>query len=197
MEKIKVYGIPEVIRELQMFDKAHVLEIRKGLRVAVEPMRSTIQSYIPDSPPLMGKHFTRGGGMSHTGRTGWNKAGVKVSIKTSFTKRAQRNESSLVSIVVGGRKGQRGGAALAIADMAGRRGKVKTGGRTKDYPYKGGTRSHAIRGQGRGMIENLQGSPSRYVWRGAMVHMITVQRSVMNSLDKIMKDVNQNLQVKK
>jgi hypothetical protein len=80
--------------------------------------------------------------------------------------------------------------------MAGRRNRVKSGGRTRDYAYKGGTRSHAINGQGRSMIEKLQGRPSRYVWRAAMLHMTTVQTSVLQSLDKVSKQVNQNLVVK-
>jgi hypothetical protein len=144
----------------------------------------------------MGRQFDRNGGMNHKGRTGWNKAAIKVTVKTSFSKRTQKNQTSLVSIYVGGKKGTYGAAGLQIADMAGRRNRVKSGGRTRDYAYKGGTRSHAINGQGRSMIEKLQGRPSRYVWRAAMLHMTTVQTSVLQSLDKVSKQVNQNLVVK-
>jgi hypothetical protein len=144
----------------------------------------------------MGRQFDRRGGMNHSGRTGWNKAAIKITVKTSFSKRAQKNQTSLVSIWVGGKKGTYGAAGLQIADMAGRRGKVKTSGRTRDYAYKGGTRSHAIAGQGRSMIDKLQGRPSRYVWKAAMLHMGTVQQSVLQSLDKVSKEVNKNLVVK-
>jgi hypothetical protein len=196
MDKVQVYGIPETIKELELVERKLVNQARSDLRVAVEPMRASISSYIPDAPPLMGRQFDRNGGMNHKGRTGWNKAAIKVTVKTSFSKRAQKNQTSLVSVFVGGKKGTYGAAGLQIADMAGRRNRVKSGGRTRDYAYKGGTRSHAINGQGRSMIEKLQGRPSRYVWRAAMLHMTTVQTSVLQSLDKVSKQVNKNLVVK-
>lgn len=196
MEKVQVYGIPETIKELELVNKKVISTARSDLKVAAEPMKASIYSYLPDSPPLMGRQFDRNGGMNHKGRTGWNKPAIKVTVKTSFSKRAQRNETSLVSIWVGGKKGTYGAAGLQIADMAGRRGKVKKGGRTRDYAYKGGTRSHAINGQGASMIDKLQGKPSRYVWKAAMLHMGTVQKSILLSLDKVSKEVNKNLVVK-
>ena len=196
MDKVQVYGIPETIKELELLPNKLVNTARKDLRVAVTPMVSSIRAYVPDAPPLMGRQFDRNGGMNHKGRTGWNRTASDVTVKTSFSKRAQRNETSLVSVWVGKRKGTYGAAAIQIADMAGRRNRVRTGGRTRDYPYKGGTRSHAINGQGRSMIDKLQGKPSRYVWRAAMMHMGTVQNSVLQSLDKVSKQVNKNLVVK-
>jgi len=196
MTTVQVYGIPETIKQLQLLPNKMTNQARIDLKVAAEPVRASIQSYLPDAPPLMGRQFDRNGGMNHKGRTGWNKAAIKVSVRTSFTRRTQKNETSLVSIYVGGKKGTYGAAGLQIADMAGRRNKVKSGGRTRDYAYKDGTRSHAINGQGRSMIDKLQGRPSRYVWRAAMLHMTTVQRSVLQSLDKVSKQVNQNLVVK-
>jgi hypothetical protein len=196
MERVQVYGFTETIKELELLPGKLINTARSDLRVAVEPMKASISSYIPSAPPLMGRQFDRNGGMNHKGRTGWNKAAIKITVKTSFSKRTQRNQSSLVSVWVGGKKGTYGAAGLQIADMAGRRNKVKTGGRTRDYAYKGGTRSHAINGQGASMIDKLQGKPSRYVWRAAMLHMNTVQNSVLQSLDKVSKQVNKNLVVK-
>jgi hypothetical protein len=196
MQKVQVYGIPETIKELELVDKKIVVQARKDMKIAAEPMKASISSYIPDAPPLMGRQFDRNGGMNHKGRTGWNKAAIKITVKTSFSKRAQKNQTSLVSVWVGGKKGTYGAAGLQIADMAGRRNKVRTSGRTRDYAYKGGTRSHAIAGQGASMIDKLQGKPSRYVWRAAMLHMNTVQNSVLQSLDKVSKEVNKNLVVK-
>jgi hypothetical protein len=54
-------------------------------------------------------------------------------------------------------------------------------GRTREYPYKGGTRSHRVDGtgiknpkraykyarQGDALLANLRGSASRYVWPAA------------------------------
>jgi hypothetical protein len=196
MQKVQVYGIPETIKELELLPNKLVNTARSDLKIAAEPMKASIQSYIPNSPPLMGRQFDRRGGMNHSGRTGWNRAAIKVTVRTSFSKRAQKNQTSLVSIYVGGKKGTYGAAGLQIADMAGRRNKVRTSGRTRDYAYKGGTRSHALAGQGASMIDKLQGKPSRYVWRAAMLHMTTVQQSVLQSLDKVSKQVNKNLVVK-
>lgn len=196
MDKVQVYGIAETIKELERLPNLLVNKARADLRVAVEPMKASISSYIPSAPPLMGRQFDRNGGMNHKGRTGWNKAAIKITVRTSFSKRTQRNQSPLVSIWVGGKKGTYGAAGLQIADMAGRKNKIKTSGETKPYAYKGGQRTHAIRGQGASMIEKLQGRPSRYVWKAAMLHMNTVQNSVLQSLDKVSKQVNQNLVVK-
>jgi hypothetical protein len=196
MDRVQVYGIPETIKQLELLPNKLTNQARIDLRVAAEPMRASIESYLPDAPPLMGRQFDRNGGMNHKGRTGWNRSAIKVSVRTSFSKRTQKNEASLVSIFVGGKKGTYGAAGLQIADMAGRKNKIKTSGETKPYAYKGGQRTHAIRGQGASMIEKLQGRPSRYVWKAAMLHMNTVQNSVLQSLDKVSKQVNKNLVVK-
>jgi hypothetical protein len=196
MERVQVYGFAETIKELELLPNKLVNTARSDLRVAVEPMKASIYSYLPDAPPLMGRQFDRNGGMNHKGRTGWNKASIKITVRTSFSKRTQQNQSPLVSVWVGGKKGTHGAAGLQIADMAGRRNKVKTSGETKPYAYKGGQRTHAIRGQGASMIDKLQGRPSRYVWKAAMLHMNTVQNSVLQSLDKVSKQVNKNLVVK-
>ena len=95
MERVQVYGIPETIKELQLLPNKLVNTARADLKTAAEPMKASIQSYIPDAPPLMGRQFDRRGGMNHSGRTGWNKAAIKVTVKTSFSKRTQKNETGL------------------------------------------------------------------------------------------------------
>jgi hypothetical protein len=65
--------------------------------------------------------------MVHNGRTRWQPAGITAKVKTNFSKKAQRNETSLVSIVVGAKgKNSTGAASFQIADMAGRKAKGQT-----------------------------------------------------------------------
>jgi hypothetical protein len=190
MAKVKVYGIDQTVAQLKLLDENLVKDLRKDLRIAAEPIATSIKAYIPNQAPLRG--------MNHSGRTSWNPSGMKVSVKTSFTKRVVRNEASLVSIVVGGKKGTPGAAGLQIADMAGRRNKVGRG-RTREYAYKGGTRTHALNGQGREMIDYLSGRngpASRFVWRAAMIQLPAVQSAVLVSLEKASKKVNARLVTK-
>jgi hypothetical protein len=190
MARVQVYGIDQTVAELRLLDENLVKDLRKDLRVAAEPIATSIKAYVPNQPPLRG--------MKHSGRTSWNPSGMKVSVRTSFTKRAVRNEASLVSIVVGGKKGTPGSAALQMADMAGRKNKV-TRGRTREYDYKGGTRTHAKNGQGRAMIDYLSGRngpASRFVWRAAMIQLPAVQAAFLVSLEKASKKVNARLLVK-
>jgi hypothetical protein len=91
-------------------------------------------------------------------------------------------------------------AGLFIADMAGKRNKISNSGVTRKYQRSGRERSHRLNGQGRYMIEFLNanwGKASRFIWRAAELHRSTAQASVMNSLDKISKEMNQKLLVKK
>lgn len=187
----QVLGINEVIRELQSVEPQSVREIRSDLRVAAEPLATSIKDYIPNAPPMSG--------FMHRGRTSWSPQNIKVNVKTNFSRRAAKNEHSIVSIWVGGKKGTIGAAGLQIADMAGKRNRVRSGGETREYAYRGTTRTHRLNNQGRKLIEQLNGtfsSPSRFVWRAANLQLPKVQESVLKSLDTVYKKVNQNMQVK-
>lgn len=190
-DKVQVYGVQDTIRTLKTLEPELLKQARKDLRVAAEPMASSIRDYIPNEPPLRG--------MRHNGRTAWKPSNIKISIKTDFSKRAFTREQALVKVVVGGKKGTPGTAGLQIADMAGRANKVRKG---KTRQYSRGTASnvsHRLNGQGKAMIDYLNanwGRASRFVWRAAELHKSTVQTSVLASLDKIAKEFNNKLQVK-
>lgn len=187
----QVYGLRETITELQRFEPEMLKRARADLKVAAEPMAAKIEDYIPDAPPLRG--------MRHNGRTAWVSNNIKATVRTSFSKRTFTREQALVSIWVGGKKGTRGAAGLQIADMAGRRNQVRTSGLSREYQKRGTTMRHRINGQGRSMIEFLNGNwgrASRFVWRAAMLHQSTVQTSVMQTIDKLSKETNRKLMVK-
>ena len=187
----QVYGVQQTIAALKQIDPELLKQTRKDLKVAAEPIATSIRAYIPNQPPLRG--------FRHNGRTSWKPSGIQIKVKTDFSKRAFAGERSLVRIVVGGRKNATGMAALEIADMAGKVNKIATSGRTTPYNYKGTKRTHAKRGQGRAMIDYLSGSfssPSRFVYRAAELHKAKVQQTVLESLQKVSKKVNNELLVK-
>lgn len=190
-QKTQVYGVQETIAELRKFEPEMINRARKDLKVAAEPMVASIKDYMPNQAPLRG--------MRHNGRTSWQPSNVKVTVKTSFAKRTFTREQSLVSIWVGGKKGSTGAAGLQIADMAGRVGKVRTSGVTREYQRQGVSRRHRLNGQGRAMIDYLNanwGRASRFVWRAANLHQQDVQISVMQTIDKLSSEVNRKLMVK-
>ena len=118
----RVTGVADTVRILNKLDKQIVRDARRDLRTGAQPVADAIKSNIPNEAPLRG--------MIHNGRTSWKPAGVTAKVKTNFSKKAQRNETSLVSIVVGAKgKNATGAAAFQISDMAGRkaRGKTKSG----------------------------------------------------------------------
>jgi hypothetical protein len=118
----RVTGVADTVRILNKLDKQIVKDARKDLRSGAQPVADAIKSNIPNQAPLRG--------MIHNGRTSWKPSGVTAKVKTNFSKKAQRNETSLVSIVVGAKgKNATGAAAFQISDMAGRkaRGKTKSG----------------------------------------------------------------------
>lgn len=164
---VKPTGMAEVVVILNGIDKDIVKRARKDLRTAVEPIVRSVKSNIPREAPLRG--------MQHIGRTGWNLSGVRVVVKTNFSKKAQRRGSQLVSIVAGS-KGL-GGAAFEIADMAGRKS-------------RGSTRS------GKAMIRelnNTSGKASRFVYPAAESLLPYVENQVRDTIRKLQKEYTQRL----
>jgi hypothetical protein len=161
-----VVGINETVKELRTIDKAIVNDARKDLRTGVAPVVNAIKANIPSQAPLRG--------MIHNGPTGWNSAGVGVKVKTDFSKRAAKNETALVSIVVGG-KGS-GAAAFQIADMAGKK-------------RSGNTRS------GRAMISrlNAQRQASRYAWPAVEREIPFIEDVVNGTIKNLTITLNERL----
>jgi hypothetical protein len=183
----KVYGVDQTIATLRLVEGQFVTTARRDLRKAAEPVAVNIMSWIPNAAPLSG--------MKHNGRTSWQRQNIKATVKTNFSKRAARNQHSLISIWVGGKKGTQGAAGLQIADMAGKRNKT-TSGVSREYVRKGVTQRHRLNGQGAALIDGLSGrysSPSRFVWRGAMSQLPKVTSDVLVILEKVSAKVNAKL----
>ena len=166
MLSMRVVGISEVSKTLRAIDKDIVNAARKDLRTGAKPVADAVRNNIPTDAPLSG--------MVHNGRTAWNRAGVKVNVKTNFTKRAEKRGTYLVAVVAGSPKDySRGAAAFQISDMAGRK-------------RRGNTAS------GRAMIRNLNrsGRASRYVYPAALRQVPYVEDVVRGTIRKLQRDYN-------
>lgn len=169
MLSVNVVGIAEMTKTLKGIDNDIVKQARKDLRTGAKPVADAVKANIPNEAPL--SH------MVHNGRTAWKPSGVKVTVKTNFSKKAERKGTSLVSIVAGAQgKNSQGSAAFQIADMSGRK-------------RKGNTRS------GKAMIRQLNssGRASRYVYPAAERQLPYVQDVVRGTIRKLSKDYNQKL----
>ena len=165
----KITGIAETVRVLRTIDKEIVNSARRDLRTGAKPVADAVRANIPSEAPLRG--------MVHNGRTGWQPSGVKVTVKTNFTKKAERKGTSLVSIVAGSQgKNSRGSAAFQIADIAGRKARGKTA-------------------SGRAMIRKLnsQNKASRYVYPAAERELPYVRDQVVGTIRKLTKTYNDTL----
>jgi hypothetical protein len=166
MLSMRVVGIAEVSKTLKAMDKDLVNQARKDLRTGAKPVADAVKQNIPTEAPLRG--------MIHNGRTAWKPSGVKVTVKTNFTKKAERKGTSLVSIVAGAQgKNAIGGAAFQIADMSGRK-------------RRGNTAS------GRAMIRALNNNDraSRYVYPAALRQVPYVEDVVRGTIRKLQRDYN-------
>jgi hypothetical protein len=164
MLSMRVVGIAEVTKTLRETEKDLVNRARKDLRTGAKPVADAVRNNIPTEAPMRG--------MVHSGRTAWQPSGVKVTVRTNFTKKAERKGYQLVSIVAGARgKSAPGSAAFQIADMAGRKA-------------KGNTRS------GKAMIRKLNssGRASRYVYPAALREVPYVQDVVRGTIRKLQRD---------
>lgn len=196
MATSRVTGVAATVKVLKTIDKQIITEARRDLRSGAQPVVNAIKSAIPSEAPLKGKSSSGSRGMIHNGRTRWQPSGVKVTVRTNFTMKAQRNAYSLVSIIVGSRgKSTEGSAAFQIADMAGRTSSSGRSGAIKPYPYKGGTRTHRNNGQGRAMIKKLNSiaKASRYVYPTAEREIPYIINQVEGTIKGLSTSLNNEL----
>ena len=192
MEKIQVYGVQETVKILMDVEPELLKQTRKDIRQIAKPVADAIEQYIPNQPPLRG--------MSHNGRTAWKPSNVQVTIKTSFSNKTFTREQAIASIHAGGKKGTDGAAGLQIADMAGRRGKIRRSGKTRPFTRNGASDiTYRLNGQGAGLIDWLNSKwsrSSRFVWRAAEVQIPNIQAGIMESVVKLSEATNIKLSVK-
>jgi hypothetical protein len=204
-DKIRLEGVKETLRLLDAVQPGSIRELRKDIKRIAEPAVTAIRSNLPPVAPLSG--------MTHYGRTRYAGALVKSEVLLKDSKISQT--SSLIRISV---ESPDDAAGLEIADMAGRRTMVQ--GPQLPYQYKGRGRiggsgrqsptrsrpvvrrgnskefSYRINGQGKGMVRNLKGIPSRYVYPALPGLIFPMRDDMIKTLDAYVAKINQTLKVR-
>lgn len=184
-----VSDIRNLQRALKAIDPKLRTQLLREAKEPAKPVQAAVKSAIPSVAPLSGMTG---------GRLSWNQSvdakgkthkanDVKIQFRTSMSGKSLT--TSLVRVRVSS-------PAVVVADMAGKSGKYfdkgyKGSGFTREYPYKGGTRRHRVNGQGRAMVRNLGGTPSRFVWPAAERSIPQARAAVDRVLSKFAKMINQ------
>lgn len=154
-----------LIRELNKIDPAIAKALKQNYRKIATPGQKAVQKGIKNKLPTSGIHRDDPKNVVSgfkpvvvPGRLTWGtgKPVKSVAIETKMPKAKSKGFNSIARLRVKS-------PAVAVADMAGSKGKYDRRARTLVYPYKTGERSHANRGQGRGMV----GALDRRFGRGA------------------------------
>ena len=204
-DKIRIEGVKETLRLLDAVQPGSIRELRKDVKRIAEPAVTAIRSNLPPVAPLSG--------MTHYGRTRYAGALVKSEVLLKDSKISQT--SSLIRISV---ESPKLAAGLEIADMAGRRtmqqgpqlpyqykGRGRIGGSGRQSPTKsrpvvrrGNSKefSYRINGQGKGMVRNLKGIPSRYVYPALPGLIFPMRDDMIKTLDIYVAKINQKLKVR-
>ena len=177
---VEVYGIRETLAEIRDVDQQLFFKIRAQMKRGGDTLGQRIQGNIPLLAP------TRG--FRHSGRTAWKPATTKTVVSGRNPRKGQDGATPLLTVIVNG-------AAVSMADMAGRGGGKTRLKRTRSYAWKGGRRTHAVTTQGQAMIKALGGSPSRYIWPEAERSLPFIQGTVLMGVEQYTNELNRKFQV--
>jgi hypothetical protein len=183
---VKISGVKETISELRKLEPELLKQMRKDIKKepGIVNAISLIKSKAPAVAPLSG--------MTHSGRTSYAKPRVSASFRPSV-RLDKVNQRSIISINTTPPKDQ---AGFEIIDMAGRGGGKTRKTTTRPYQWKGITRTHSITTQGRGMIQGLASSPSRYVWKAIEGKQASLSNAALNIIERYASKVNVKLRTK-
>lgn len=163
--KVQVQGVKETLKALKQIDPELRKAAVKEMRTAAQPLVSEVKAGMPDQPLS---------GWKEEGELGWRTNKVKQSVKLKFGGRKIRgqggNQYPLLRLVIGSPAG-------AAFDKAGRRNAPRTP-------------------QGQSFINALTrkyGSASRRAWPATEKHMDSIQRGVLQAVDKAAAEVNKEI----
>ncbi len=204
-DKIRIEGVRETLQLLDAVQPGSIRELRKDIKRIAEPAVTAIKSNLPPVAPLSG--------MNHYGRTRYAGALVKSEVLLKDNKMSQTSSLIRISVESPGLA-----SGLEIADMAGRRtmvqgpqlpyqykGRGRIGGRGRQSPNRsrpvvrrGNSQefSYRINGQGKAMVRNLKGIPSRYVYPALPGRIFPMRDDMIKTLDAYVAKINQKLKVR-
>jgi hypothetical protein len=182
---VTLTGVPEVLRQLEIFMPDAVKEMKKEVKGIVGPALSKIDSNIPVVSPLRG--------MIHNGRTQYG--GAKAGLAFPITKIIYNADvHPLVQIQV---KSPKGAAGLLVADMAGRgSGKGRRASTMSAEITKEGVAAYRYRknGQGQAMIRALSRKASRFVYPGVERSIPSMSLKTLAVLERYAAKVNRTIE---
>ena len=170
---LETKGFAETMRDLGKIEPAMKRAVIKDIRGIVKPVVDIINARIPSVAPLSG--------MNHNGRTGWSnvkKVAVKVDLRaprrSPGTGTQGGTQMSLVRIITKG-------APVAIVDMAGKSGGVKS---RRESKYQRPNFASAL---------NPVGSPSRFMWKDIEQSIGLIEHKLQNTVDQAIYAANKEL----
>jgi hypothetical protein len=177
---VEVYGIRETLAEIRYVDKELFFAIRGHMKRTGDILGNRVIMSSPMTGPTSGFR-------NHKGRTAWKPGTFKTIVSGRNAKKGSTGATPLLSV-------QFGGAALNIADMAGKKNLVRKPV-TNFYDWRGTRRRHSVTTQGANMIRALGGRPSRYIWAEAEGQLPMIQQSVLAGVEEYMTKLKRNLTI--
>jgi hypothetical protein len=177
---VEVYGVRETLAEIRDVDKDLFFAIRAHMKRTGDLLGNRVIMSSPVTAPISGFR-------NHRGRTAWKPGTFKTVVSGRNARKGVTGATPLLSVKFGG-------AALNIADMAGKVNKVRKP-ITEFYDWRGTRRRHSVTKQGKAMISALGRKPSRYIWAEAEGQLPMIQASVLSGVEEYMATVNRKLQI--
>jgi hypothetical protein len=175
---VEVYGVRETLAEIRKVDQDLFFAIRAHMKRTGDILGNRVIMSSPMTGPTSGFR-------NHRGRTAWKPGTFKTEVSGRNARKGATGSTPLLSVKFGG-------AALNIADMAGKKNMVRKPV-TEFYDWRGTRRRHTVTTQGKNMIAALGGRPSRYIWAEAEGQLPFIQDSVLSGVQEYMDKVNRNL----
>jgi len=177
-QSVEVYGIRETLAEIRKVDQDLFFAIRAHMKRTGDLLGNRVIMSSPMTAPISGFR-------NHRGRTAWKPGTFKTEVSGRNARRGATGSTPLLSVKFGG-------AALNIADMAGKKNQVRKPV-TEIYDWRGTRRQHTVTTQGKSMISALGRRPSRYIWSEAEGQLPMIQQSVLSGVQEYMDQVNRNI----
>ena len=198
-----VFDAKPVIKALNQIEPGLKREMLKDMKAITKPAISEIKSVIPSTAPFSGiseeRTFTQmpdrklnnngDGRLSWTGGLYKNKVIAPDSVIPKFS--ASRSRKYAVTSLFGIWLRSPGVALVATAG----KGSGRPGySRTREYPYKGGTRSHRNNGQGAALIRRVKKvGLFNFFYKAGEQQIPSMEREVKLTYEKYSKLVNRKL----
>jgi hypothetical protein len=178
---VEVYGIRETLAEIRDVDTDLFFAIRAQVKRGGDTLGRRIEGNIPLLGPTRGFR-------NHRGRTAWKPATTKTVVSGRNARPDQTGATPLLQVTVNG-------AAVSIADMAGRGGAKTRRKVTRSYEWQGTRRTHTINGQTQKMMQALGKSPSRYIYPEVESSMPFIQSTVLMGVEQYTNQLNRKFEV--